>query len=179
MSINIANQSLTRRSFLSLGASALGSGLLFSMGPEIALADQARASAPGKRINPYSVNMSGGRTISTISCSYYLYELRKAIFDNAYWLWVRATTYKGSNFSYSETVRLTTPYGTVSDGLIYGDGNGWDIGSQRCSPAICIGVPTTTITVTYTGSSASVLEGDFSKTVQIPAEGIARSMQLI
>lgn len=169
-------RALSRREFLSATAGVVASGLILSSVPTIALADEfvPMASAAGARINPYSVAMSGSRTLSNFSDSYMLFELRRAIYNGSYWLWIRGTVYKGSNAVFGQGAKLVTPYGTVSDGMIYGTGDNWTVGSQRCTPAICIGRPTTTITVTYYGGTGV---GSYSKTVQIPAESISRSIE--
>lgn len=59
-------RALSRREFLSATAGVVASGLILSSVPTIALADELvpMASAAGARINPYSVAMSGSRTLS-------------------------------------------------------------------------------------------------------------------
>lgn len=169
---NDGGKTLSRRDFLSAAALVMVGGLSLTTAPAVAIAEQPLPMAAGRRINPYSVAMSGSRNLSTFSDEYMLFELRRAIYDNSYWLWIRGTVYKGSNTEFGQGAKLVTPYGTVSDGMIYGSGNNWSVGSQRCTPAICIGVPTSTISVTYSGGTAA---GYYTRTVKIPAESISRS----
>ena len=173
MDVGITTTAMSRREFLSSISATVGGCLVIIAAPSIVAAEQlSKAPVVGRRVDPYSVSMAGKRTLSTISDSYMLFELRRAIYDNSYWLWVRGTVYTGSNAVFGQGAKLVTPYGTVSDGMIYGTGDNWTVGSQRCTPAICIGMPTTTITVTYYGGTWI---GDYSETVRIPAESIARS----
>lgn len=175
MNAEILKKSLSRREFLSTAVAAAASGLVLTAAPSIASADELLtfAAAAGARVNPYAVAMSGSRTMSYFSDSYMLFELKRAIYNGSYWLWIRGTVYKGSNAIFGQGAKLVTPYGTVNNGMIYGTGDNWTVGSQRCTPAICIGRPATTITVTYSGGT---WEGNYSKTVQIPAESISRSI---
>ena len=172
----MGKRTISRRDLIAAGVFALGNGLVFSSLPSTALADQRRAISPGRLIDPYSVTMSGARTVSSFSDQYVLFELRRALYEGSYWLWIRGTLYQTSNYHFATKVRLITPYGTVNNdnGMTYGTGDNWTIGSQRCTPAICIGVPSSTITVTYTGNT---LAGYQSKTVQIPAESISRAAE--
>lgn len=73
--------------------------------------------------------------------------------NSSQWAWIRVTTINGSNYNMGDRTKLTAPYGIVS-GLPYGTGDNWSVGSQRCSAAISIGWPTSTISVTYEGAAS-------------------------
>ena len=171
METKFSEMSLSRREFLSAAVIAGGCLALGSAASPAFAEEVSTLATTGHRINPYSVAMSGARTLSSYADEYMYFELRRAIYNDSYWLWVRGSVLKGSNAVFSWGTRLVTPYGTVNDGLIYGGGDAWIVGSQGCTPAICIGMPTSEITVTYYGHSWA---GTQSKTVKIPAESIAR-----
>ena len=163
----------SRRSFLSAGLFSLATMAALSFGPRNAFADVASSSSPGARINPYSVSMAASRTLSEFTTSRFRVELRRGIYNGSYWLWVRSTVNSQSNYEWGSTVSLTTPYGSVS-GLPYGSGTNLDVGAQRCTAAICIGIPTKAISVTYAGAAWG---SHASKSYTILAEGIARAAQ--
>lgn len=165
----MGNISITRRGFIE---AALGVGTLLVSAPSVALADGLYAAAPGKTIDPHSVSMVGSRTLSSISSSYCLTELRRGLYDGSYWLWVRTTVYKSSNYDYGGSASLTTPYGSAN-GARYGGGNNLTVGSVMSTAAICIGIPSSAISVTYSGWT-DWPELIAYRTVQIPAESISR-----
>lgn len=158
----------TRKDFLMIGAGAICCVVTSLAYPLPAIAEETRASAAGKRINPYSVSFSGSRTTSEFSTINFRVELRQGIYDNAFWLWIRSSVIRASNYEWGSTVKLTTPYGTVS-GLPYGSGDNLTVGSQKCTAAICCGVPSSAITVTYEGAAYG---SHASKTLVIPAQSI-------
>lgn len=166
----MTSKSITRRNFVGM---ALGAGALLASAPSIAFADGLYASTPGRLIDPHSVTMSAARTLSSISSSHCLVELRRGLYDGSYWLWVRTRVYKSSNYDYGGSASLSTPYG-ATNGARYGGGNNLTVGSVMSTAAICIGIPSSTITVTYSGWT------DWPdliayRTVRIPAESISRT----
>lgn len=156
-------KAFTRRSFLSLGAIAIGSTVAFVSSPILASAAVGPRLPPGNWLNPYSVSFNGSRTISEFSTLYFRVELRIGVYNSSQWVWIRVTTINGSNYNMGDRTKLTTPYGIVS-GLPYGTGDNWSVDSQRCSAAISIGWPTSTISVTYEGAASGSYA---SKTVYI------------
>lgn len=166
----MSNECITRRAFI---GAALGAGMLLISTPSVALADEQYAATPGRSIDPHSVSMAGSRTLSSISSSHCLTELRRGLYDGSYWLWVRTTVYKSSNYDYGGRASLTTPYGST-DGARYGGGNNLTVGSVMSTAAICIGIPSSAIRVTYSGWT-DWPELIAYRTVTIPAESISRT----
>lgn len=70
----MSNECITRRAFI---GAALGAGMLLISTPSVALADEQYAATPGRSIDPHSVSMAGSRTLSSISSSHCLTELRR------------------------------------------------------------------------------------------------------
>lgn len=120
-------------------------------------------ASKGQRINPYSISFSKSSTVDEFSTAYFRVELRRGTYGGAVWLWIRSTVRKGSNYQWGSTVKLSTPFGTVSK-LPYGSGSNWDVNTRRCSPAICIGNPTSSFRVTYSGAASG---STATKTVQV------------
>ncbi len=117
----------------------------------------------GARINPYNVQFTNTKTVAEYSTPNFLFELRLGHGNWSWWLWLRVTVIKGSNYLMSDGVELRTPYGTAK-GLPYGDGGNWTVGSQRCSEAIAVGYGPWPVKVTFKNSGSG---GSPSKTVNV------------
>lgn len=118
----------------------------------------------GARINPYNVQFTNTKTVAEYSTPNFRFELRLGHGNWSWWLWLRVTVIKGSNYLMSDGVELRTPYGTAR-GLPYGDGANWTVGSQRCSEAIAVGYGPWPVKVTFKNSGSG---GSPSKTVNVP-----------
>lgn len=79
----------------------------------------------GARINPYNVQFTNTKTVAEYSTPNFRFELRLGHGNWSWWLWLRVTVIKGSNYLMSDGVELRTPYGTAR-GLPYGDGGELD-----------------------------------------------------
>ncbi|WP_172119292.1 hypothetical protein [Actinomyces faecalis] len=117
----------------------------------------------GDRINPYNVSFTKSLTVGEYSTPHFRFELRLGHGSRSWWLWLRVTVIKGSNYLMSQGVELQTPYGTVQ-GLPHGTGLNWTVGSQRCSDAIAIGYGPWPVKVTFKSSGSG---GPQSKTVTV------------
>ena len=67
----------------------------------------------GARINPYNVQFTNTKTVAEYSTPNFRFELRLGHGNWSWWLWLRVTVIKGSNYLMSDGVELRTPYGTA------------------------------------------------------------------
>lgn len=108
------------------------------------------AASSGSKINPFSVTFSRAQTVSEFTTFTSRVELRRGVYKNALWCWIRVTVKERSYYQLGSSVKLSTPAGVVKD-LPYGSGSNWDVGAVRCTAAICLGQPASFTTVTYSG----------------------------